>query len=551
MARIRDWARALGEVAQSGPLRRAQASFGAMWASETAFMVGLAVVAFRDGGVVAVGVVTGARMAAAALLAPLLATVADRVRREHVLTGVGLVRAVTLATAAAVTAADGPAAVTYALAVVATIAQTLFRPAHSALLPALCTSPRQLTSANAARGMLDSLATLGGPAIAAVLLAVSGPAAVFAACAAAALLAGLLVVALPYDAPPRTEAAATRAGMLQGFATIAADRGLTLITALGVVQTFTRGALTVLAVVVAIDLLDTGDPGVGVLNAAVGAGGLLGSIAAFALVGRGGLAAWFGVGIALFGAPLAVVGLAPEQAAAIVLLGLVGVGNALIDVGGFTLLARLADETVLARMFAGFEAILTLGVAVGGLLTPLIVELLGIRPALVGIGLLAPLAVAASWPALRRLDGRMRVRDADIDVLRGARMLGVLPVATIEQLAGGLEHAAFAPRATVFRQGDPGEGFYIVESGRAEVVLEGRVVRTLARGDCFGEIALLHDRPRTATVRAAADEELRAGVLRRGPFLTAVTGYPAAASAGEALAANRLEADAGRLQPAG
>src|SRR5829696_2604452 len=99
MARIRDWARALGEVAQSGPLRRAQASFGAMWASETAFMVGLAVVAFRDGGVVA-----GARMAAAALLAPFLATVADRVRREHVLTGVGLVRAVTLATAAAVTA---------------------------------------------------------------------------------------------------------------------------------------------------------------------------------------------------------------------------------------------------------------------------------------------------------------------------------------------------------------------------------------------------------------------------------------------------------------
>ena len=245
------------------------------------------------------------------------------------------------------------------------------------------------------------------------------------------------------------------------------------------------------------------------------------------------------------------VGLAPEQAAAIVLLGLVGVGNALIDVGGFTLLARLADETVLARMFAGFEAILTLGVAAGGLVAPLIVELLGIRPALVGIGLLAPLAVAASWPALRRLDGRMRARDADIEVLRGVRMLGALPVATIEQLGGGLQHAAFAPRATVFRHGEPGEAFYIVESGRAEVVLDGRVVRTVGRGDCFGEIALLHGRPRTATVQAAADEELRVSVLRRGPYLTAVTGYPAAAAAGEALAISRLQADAERLEPAG
>ena len=531
-----------------GPLRRAQISFAAMWAGESAFMVSLAVLAFREGGVGAVGAVTAVRMATAALLAPFLATLADRVRRERVLTAVGLVRGVMLACAAGVTATNGPPVATYGFAVVATVAVSLYRPAHSALLPALAKSPQDLTSANAVRGMLDSLATLGGPVVAAVLLAASGPATVFAVCAAASLLGGLVVVALPYDAPPRAEAVrgAGRA-VLRGFTTIAADRTLSLVTALGVVQTFTRGCLTVFAVVIAIDLLDTGDAGVGVLNAAVGAGGVLGSIFAFALVRRGGLATWFGIGIALFGAPLALIGAVPEPAAAILLLGLVGVGNALIDVGGFTILARMTDEAVLARMFAGFEAILTLGVAFGGLLAPVVIDVLGQRPALVAVGLLAPFAVAASWPALRRLDGHMRIRDADIAILRAVPMLRTLPAATIEQLGAGLEHAEFAPRAAVFAQGDPGDRFYVVESGRAEVVRDGRVVNTLARGDGFGEIALLDDRPRTATIRATPDAPLRVSVLGRRAFLTAVTGYPGSATAGQEVVARVRARDAERV----
>ena len=540
--RLRDWAGALGQAAHRGPLRRAQLSFGLMWASESAFMVALGVLAFRAGGAAAVGAVTAARMAAAALLAPFLATMADRTRRERVLVAIGVVRAAMLAAAAANTAADGPAAATYAFAVVATIAVTLYRPAHSALLPALAKSPQELTGANAVRGMLDSLATLGGPLIAAILLAADGPALVFAACAAASLTSALVVVSLPYDAPPRaTEVRGGARAMLEGFASIRSDRTIALITGLGIVQTFTRGCLIVFAVVVAIDLLDTGDPGVGVLNAAIGAGGVLGSIFAFALVRRGRLGSWFGVGIALFGAPLVLIGLAPEQAVAIVLLGFVGVGNALIDVGGFTLLARLADETVLARMFAGFEAILTLGVAAGGLLAPVIIELLGVRLALVSIGLMTPLAVAASWPALRRLDAQMTVRDADIEIMRRVRMLGALPAATIEQLAAGIEHAEVPPGFTVFEQDERGEQFYVVESGEAEVVRDGHLVKTLAAGDCFGEIALLQDRLRTATVRASTRAPLRVGVLQRSAYLTAVTGYPASAEAGERIVTTRLE----------
>jgi MFS family permease len=533
-----------------GPLHRAQISFAAMWASESAFMVTLAVLAYDEGGAAAVGVVTAARMATAAFLGPFLATMADRVRRERVLTCIGIVRGAMLAGAAAVTASGGPAAATYGFAIVATVAVALYRPAHSALLPALAKSPADLTRANAVRGMLDSLSTLGGPLAAAVLLAASGPATAFAACAAASLLGGLVVVGLPYDVPPRAAAVRGSAGrdVVQGFATIAGDRTLSLITGLGVVQTLTRGCLTVFTVVLAIDLLDTGAPGVGVLNAAVGAGGVLGSLFAFTLVRRGGLARWFGVGIALFGAPLALIGVLPAQAAAIVLLGLVGVGNALIDVGGFTILARMTDETVLARMFAGFEAILTLGFALGGLLAPVLISGLGPRPALVVVGLLAPMAVAASWTTLRRLDGRLCIRDADIQILRAVPMLAVLPAATIEQLGAALDHAEFAPGQTVFAQGDAGDRFYVVESGRADVVRHGRVINTLGRGAGFGEIALLDARPRTATILASGAEPLRVSVVQRSAFLTAVTGYPTSATASREVVDRLTERDAAAEQ---
>ena len=417
----------------------------------------------------------------------------------------------------------------YCLAIVATIAQTLYRPAHSALLPALCMSPQQLTAANVVRGMLDSLATLFGPLVAAVLLATSGVASVFAVCAVASLVAGLVVIGLPYDAPPRAARPVRADGraVLRGFTTITGDRGLLLITGLGAAQTFTRGCLSVFTVVVAIDLLGIGEAGVGVLNAAIGAGAVLGSLLTFGLIGRGGLAGWFGLGIALWGAPLVILGLVPEAPAAIALLAVVGIGNALIDVGGFTMLARLADEAVLARMFAAFEAILTVGIAAGALLTPVILEVVDTRLALVVVGLVAPIAVLACSAELRRLDARIRVRDADIDLLQNVPMLRALPQPTIEQLAAALEHAEILPGQAVFEQGDSGERFYIVEAGAAEVQRDGRTVETLRRGDCFGEIALLRDRPRTATVRASADVPLRVSVLPRNPFLTAVTGYPA------------------------
>jgi predicted MFS family arabinose efflux permease len=534
---------AFAQVARSAPLRRAQLSFGLMWAGEWAFMVALGVFAFRDGGAAAVGAVTAFRMIPAALIAPFAATVADAVRRELILVWIGLVRAVTLGAAAVILTAGGSTSAVYGLAIVATIAQTLYRPAHSALLPALCTSPQQLTSANVVRGMLDSSAALGGPLVATVVLATSGLAGVFVVCAVASLVGGLVVLKLPYDVPPRAPRPARpdRRATLEGFSAIITDRGLLLITGLGAAQTFTRGCLNVFAVVVAIDLLGLGERGVGVLTAAVGGGAVLGSLLTIGLVRRGGLAAWFGLGIALWGAPLVMLGVVPEVPAAIALFAAVGLGNALIDVGGFTMLARLADEAVLARMFAAFEAILTIGIAAGALLTPLVIDLLGIRLALVAIGLVAPIAVVACWAELRRLDARMRVRDADIELLHNVPMLRALPQATIEQLAAALDHAEIAPGHAVFDQGDHGVHFYVVEAGCAEVVHDSRAVETLRRGDYFGEIALLRDCVRTAGVSASSETPLRVSVLARNPFLTAVTGYPASAIASEQIVTARLE----------
>ena len=179
-------------------------------------------------------------------------------------------------------------------------------------------------------------------------------------------------------------------------------------------QTFTRGAFSVLAVVVAIELLETGAAGVGILNGAVGAGAVLGSLAALMLVRHGRLAVWLGAGVALWGLPLAAIAAVPGELGAVALLAAVGTGNALVDVGAFTLPARLADDRVLARVFAGFEGILTLGVAAGAAVAPIAIQLLGIRGALVAIGALGPLAVLATWPALRRLDLRIRARDAEV-----------------------------------------------------------------------------------------------------------------------------------------
>lgn len=522
---------------RNADLRRAQLSFLAAWTAEWAFTVALGIVAYRDGGAAAVGLVGLLRMVPSAIFAPLLSPIADRGRRERVLILVSVVRGGATAAAAVVVGLSGPTAAVYLLAVVSTIAATLYRPAHSALLPSLCRTGHELASANMVRGLLDSAATVAGPLLAAVLLQFTGVDVVFAVAAGASFAAAALLVGLRYEAPPRPSAP-SRPDILgeavEGLRAVAKDRDLVLILGLAAAQSLTRGALTVLSVVVAIELLGTGEPGVGALMTAVGVGAVVGSLGASLLVGTARLGAWFAVGVGLWGLPIALIGVFPQQAFALVLLSFVGVGNALVDVAGFTLIGRLAPDEVLARVFGVLESMVAVFVGIGGVVASTLIGWLGVEAALIAIGLLCPVLAAASWWRLRRLDRSVAVLDLDIGLLRRVDMLCTLPLPSIEQLARGLEPVAVPSGAAVFRQGDPGDRYYVIESGEVDVVHDGLVVASLGPGEGFGEIALLRPTGRLATVVARSDLRLQA--LASDRFLPVVLGYTPSALQASATA---------------
>jgi len=522
--RLKVAARSFAANARDPALRRIQLGFAGACTAEWAFTVVLSVYAYRQGGATAVGVVSLLRMLPSVVLAPLASAVADRWRRDLVLTLVSSFRSLTAVGMAVLVANDGPAVVVYAVAMISTAAALLYRPVNSALLPLLCRTPGELASANVVRGLLDSLSTLVGPVIAAALLAQGGASAGFVAVAVLSGLSAWLTVGLTVEEPGRrTPPSSMATGVVTAARVVWSTSPLRLLFLLLGAQTLTRGAVTVLTVLVAVDLLHLGDPGVGTLTAALGAGAVVGSLAASVLVGNQRLAAWFGVGVILWGLPLAVLAGVGGEPAALLLLALLGVGNALVDIGFFTLVGRLAPERMLARVFALMESVGALTVGAGALLAAALGNAFGVRVALVAVGLVGPVLVVVSWTRLRRLDLQMVDREDDVALLRSVSVFDPLPLPALEQLAAGLEPVQVASGASVFEQGDAGDGCYVIESGTAEVVGDGSRITTLGPGELVGEIALLRQVPRTATVRALTDLRLRR--LEGSRFVRVVTGW--------------------------
>jgi MFS family permease len=295
----------------------------------------------------------------------------------------------------------------------------------------------------------------------------------------------------------------------------------------------------VLVVVTAIELLGLGRQGVGWLNSAFGVGGLLGAAAAFALVGRRRLANDFGVGIVIWGAALALIGAFPTPAAALLLLGTIGIGNTLVDVAGITLMQRAVDDEVLARVFGALESLLVGTLALGAILAPVLIHAIGVRASLIAVGSVLPVLALLAWRRLARID-RLAVAPEDrMELLRAIPIFAALPAVTLERLASSLEEARLPAGSIVFRQGERGDRFYVVRSGEAVVAVDGRAASKVGPGGYFGEIALIHDVPRTATVTAESDVELLS--LERDVFIGAVTGHaPSLEAANAVIGAYRL-----------
>jgi MFS family permease len=530
---------ALGAVIRNENVRRVELAWGAAIGAEWAHFVALGVFAYEEGGTAAVGIAGLVRLLPAAAVAPFAASLGDRFRRERFLLTLTLLGAGALAASAAAAFADDQVLV-FAFASVVGLASTLIRPALQALLPSLARTPQELIASNGATSTIESVGTLVGPAIAGVFVSIADVAAVFvlAACALAvgAVLLARVKVESRVGLANESERESLRRMITDGFQTVVRSRSARLVVGLIVAQTFVRGCLNVLIVVAAFQVFGGGAAQVGYLTAAIGAGGLIGAIGAMTLRG-GRLAVPFGLSLVFWGVPITLMAVRPYFGAAVVLLAIVGAANSVEDVAVFTLLQRLVPNEMLTRVLGLVWGLAMGGVAVGSIAAPAVVRAIGPRPAFVFVGSILPLVALLAYRKLVDID-RTVAPAPELGLIDRVPLLAPLSIAKKEQVAANLLPVSVSAGEVVIQAGDAGDRFYIVRDGELDIDAGGR--HTTAReADYFGEIALLRDVPRTATVKAAVDSKLYA--LRRVDFLSAVTGHSAARAAGEAIAETRLK----------
>lgn len=531
--------RSLGDVFRNRDLRRLQLAWIGSIIGNWAYLVALVVYAYDQGGPAAVGIVGVLRMLPAALAAPLVATLADRYPRKLVLIGADLSRALLMVLAGLTIYWDGPAPAVYVIVALSTVAGTVFRPAQAALLPSLARTPAELTAANVASSTFESVGSFVGPALGGLLLAATNAETVFLFNGLTFIWSAALVAAIRSSDTRSRQQTKHRGGLFgpeasAGLREIFGNTDLRTLCGLYTAQTLVAGALSVLVVVSALELLGIGETGVGYLNAALGVGGLVGGFVALVSAAGGRLAAIFGVGVSLYSLPLLLVGFFPSVPSALLALALIGLGNSLVDVNALTIMQRTVPDEVLGRVLGALQGMLLGSIGVGALLAPALIGLLGIESALIVTGFLLPAVVLLRAGRLRAIDARTTA-PAGLELLRRVQFLAPLPELSLEHLARSLVEVVSPPGTVVIREGEPGDRFYVIGAGEVEI---GGT--RFGPGEGFGEIALLQDVPRTATVTAVTEVTLYS--LERDEFIAAVTGHEPANAAAAAVVAARLGA---------
>ncbi len=536
-------AHAVKEVLHNRSIRRIEIAWMTGTAADWALLVVLLVVAYDAGGALAAGILGAVRVVPAIVAAPFATTLVERFRGDRVLTVINLVRAAGALATALVVASDVPVELTYALAGVVAGAGSLVRPIQAALLPAFARAPSELVAANVASSMGEGLGTFAGPLLAGVLVAATGSAAASLLVAAAFAGAAAAVTGIKFE-----QAADARGGV--GADTIARFRladaprvlrrypGAAVLIGDFVAQIFVRGLLITFIVVASIELLDMGETGVGLLNAALGLGGFIGALGALGLGGGRRLGTVCVLALAGWGIPLVFIGAWPYAAVALAALFVTGVSNAVLDISGFTLVQRSVRNEDRMLVFGVLEGLLGIGLLLGSLLAPALIAVFGIRGAFVAAGAILPLLAVVTARSIVRTARRSALAEAHIALLRRNPLFAPLPLTALDRLAERLVPVTFETGQVVMRRGDPGDHYLLIAEGEVEVSVDDRLLRTCGAGDGVGEIALLHRVPRTATVTACSP--VTAYAIDAGTFLAAVSG-PSAAAMAAAIVSSRLE----------
>jgi MFS family permease len=529
-------------VFRNPDLRRVELAFIGFTAAEWSTWIAIMVFAYEASGVAAAAGIGVIQLIPAAIFAPFASVLGDRFRRERVLLAGYLLQTLSVGATAAALLAQAPVSAIYALATLVATSITLTRPAQGSLLPSLARTPQELTAANVAVGWIESLSMFGGPALTGVLLGVSGPGVVFAVMAGALLCSALMVARIQGQSAPTLAHSGSVPGilgeLLGGFHALVGERQPRLVVCLMGAHFVVAGTIDVLFVVLSFQILDLGSAGVGFLNAAFGVGGIVGAGLTMLLVARRRLAPPLYGGAAAWGGALVAIGLFPNRIAAPVLVGVAGVGRPLIDVAGRTLLQRVVPDRVLSRVFGVLEGLYMAGLAVGLAVIPALFALIGVRATFVVAGAFLPVLFLLLSRRLAEVDASATVSETRLALLRSLPIFAPLPAPAIERVASRLIPIEATAGTPIVRQGEPGDRFYIISDGEVTVSRDGHDVASLRGGGFFGEIALLRDALRNATVTARTRVRLYA--LERDDFLEVVTGHKQSAEAADAVTRERL-----------